>query len=228
MLGFLLSIDGVSPASVFPPDDEVESPCPAIRVRFDSGSTIDRALVCEGTALARGFFRAHGIEVLRPILVRVYDQPFDPPVPHIGAYSAEERQISLLGYERVRARNGGDTLFGLSMDKALYRSVVVHEVAHAIADQNAEARPMPLVVQEYLAYVAQLSTMAPDLRERILSRYQLAAFLDLDEMSSTYYALDPSGFGIKAFRHFLSREDRGRLLRGLLSGEITPAEPDTE
>ena len=50
----------------------------------------------------------------------------------------------------------------------------------------------------------------------------------IDEMSSTYYGLDPSGFGIKAYRHFLSLDDPSRFLRGLLSGEITPIESRME
>ena len=227
-IGLLFWIGGADLEAASAADAEVATACPAIRVRIDSGSPADRALVCEGAAQARDFFRSHGIEVRQPIRLRVQRQPFDAPMRHIGSYSSAERQITLLAYESIRAQNERDSLFGLPMDRALYRTVVVHELAHAIADQHFKVRPVPLVVQEYLAYVAQLSTMAPDLRHRVLSEYPVPAYRHLDEMSSTYYALDPSGFGVKVYRHFRSLDDPGRFLRDLLSGAIRPVESGLE
>jgi len=60
-------------------------------------------------------------------------------------------------------------------------------------------------------------------RSAILERYDLPAYEDIEEMSSTFYALNPSGFGVKVFRHYQSLPDPGRFIRGLLSGDIQPA-----
>ena len=104
----------------------------------------------------------------------------------------------------------------------MYESVIVHEVSHAIVEQNLAYRPSSRVVHEYIAYAAQLSTMTPDLRRDILRRYQRPGYADVDEMSWVYYELDPSGFGVKVYRHFLTLTDPGRFLHDLLDGTIRP------
>jgi hypothetical protein len=118
----------------------------------------------------------------------------------------------------------------MQMNEALYVGVVVHEIAHAIAGQHFEIRPASVVAQEYIAYAAQLSTMEPETRSEILQRYDLAAFGGIGEMSSTFYGLNPSGFGVKVFRHYqsLSGPGRSQFIRGLLSGAIRPTDSEPE
>lgn len=206
-----------------------KSTCPAIVVDVGSGSDEDRVLVCEGVAKARSFFREHGVEVQRRIRVRLHATAMGERSNHIGLYDARNAQVELLTFEQARRQTIDDSLFGMQTNEALYVSVVAHEMAHAIADQNFEVRPASLVAQEYIAYVAQLSTMEPALRAKVLQSYgHLAAFDGIEEMSSTYYGLNPSGFGVKAYRHYLSAPQRSQFINGLLSGVIAPAGFDTE
>jgi hypothetical protein len=114
------------------------------------------------------------------------------------------------------------------MTPALYESVVVHEVSHAIIEQNLTTRPTSRVIHEYIAYAAQLSSMVPDLRQDILRRYRQPGYADVDEMSWVYYQLDPSGFGVKVYRHFRALSDPTAFLQGLLSGAIRPAAERSE
>jgi hypothetical protein len=87
---------------------------------------------------------------------------------HIGLYDARSAQVELLTFEQTRRQTLSDSLFGMQTNQGLYVSIVVHEMAHAIADQNFEVRPASLVAQEHIAYVAQLSTMEPALRAKVL------------------------------------------------------------
>jgi len=205
-----------------------KSACPAIVVDIGSGSAKDRTLVCDGVAKARTFFLAHGIEVQRRIRVRLHGTAIGERANHIGLYDARSDQVELLTFGQARHQTAKDSLFGMQTNEALYVSVVVHEIAHAIAHQNFEVRPASLVAQEYIAYVAQLSTMEEPMRSKILHTYDLDAFGSIDEMSSTYYGLNPSGFGIKAFRHYQALPERSRFISGLLSGAIRPAGFETE
>lgn len=204
--------------------------CPAIVVDQGAGSAEDRALVCDGAAKARVFFRSHGIGVERQIRIRLHAAGIVERANHIGLYDAEKDQVELLTFERAKRQTLKDSLFGMQMNEALYVGVVVHEIAHAIAGQHFEIRPASVVAQEYIAYAAQLSTMAPCTRSKILQRYDLAAFDDIEEMSSTFYGLNPSGFGIKVFRHYqsLSGPERGQFIRDLLSGAVRPIDSESE
>lgn len=186
-------------------------------------------MVCEGVAKARAFFREHGVEVQRRIRVRLHGTAMGERGNHIGLYDARNGQVELLTFEEARRQTANDSMFGIKTNEALYVSIVVHEIAHAIADQNFEIRPASLVAQEYIAYVAQLSAMQPPLRSKVLRAYDhLSAFEGIEEMSSTYYGLNPSGFGIKVFRHYQSLPKPSQFINGLLSGVIRPVEFETE
>ena len=196
--------------------------CPPIVVTPGGGSAQDREQVCAGAAAARDFLRDHGILVRRRISLTLHDQCIDDGSAHVGLYDADSDRIKLLSYAQARRQTAEDALFGVAMTPELYRSVITHEVSHAIVEQNLMQRPASRIVHEYIAYAAQLSTMRAGLRQRILSHYRQPGYADVSEMSWVYYQLDPSGFGVKAYRHFRSLPEPGRFLRDLISGAVQP------
>lgn len=199
---------------------EASPDCAACITGLEKMPVADRALICRASARVRDFFTRYGIDPGAAIQVRLAAQESVQAPRHLGLYDLRHRQITLLPYEHARDRMIPDMLFGETIDEALYTSVVAHELAHAIADRHFRHRPASRVAQEYIAYTVQLSTLESSMRRGILSRFDQTAFADIDEMSTTYYALDPSGFGIKAFLHFRQLDDPGAFLHGLLSGEI--------
>jgi hypothetical protein len=230
-------VHGASVAAILIGTATLLSPVVAGEARFDCGACIaglesmpvaDRELICRATVRVQDFFAGYGIDPGAVIRVGPAEEGSAQTPRHLGLYDLRQRRITLLPYEHARRRDIPDMLFGQEINAALYVSVVAHELAHAIADQHFRQRPAPLVAQEYIAYTAQLSTLESGIRREILSRSRRTAFADIDEMSTTYYALDPSGFGIKAFLHFRQLDDPGAFLRGLLSGEIYSDSWDNE
>ncbi len=208
--------------------DSTGSSCPTIRLDGGVGSAEERALVCGAAASARAFFGQLGIELKRPFRLRLHQTEIAGRSLHLGSYDARLDQVDLLTLGGAQNRTTRDALFGMQMDGALYQSLVVHEIAHAIAGQHFGYRPVSPVAQEYLAYVAQLSTMDPAQRSAILQAYDLQAFGGVEAMSQTYYALDPSGFGVKAWLHFRRLADPAGFVRDVLSGAIRPRAWDAE
>lgn len=194
--------------------------CPEIEVEVTAESPADRALVCEGAIRAQAFFRMHGIPVKHPIRIRLHPSAIDHYALHIGVYDASQRRIDLLTPAAAKRRCRLQSPFDLPMDTQLYTSFVVHEVAHAIADQNFEIRPASQVAHEYIAYAAQLTMLPAALRSEILQRYTVAGFDDIGDISLTYQALDPSAFAVKVFRHYQSLPNQGVFIRDLLSGTL--------
>ena len=112
------------------------------------------------------------------------------------------------------------TWFNLPIDASLYRSLVAHEVAHAIGARNFKVTQPSLQAKEYIAYVTQLATMLPELRERVLSQFPGQGFEGDWQMSTTIYLLDPMRFGAQAYRHFLKRGNGGSYLHSILAGKV--------
>jgi hypothetical protein len=102
------------------------------------------------------------------------------------------------------------------MEPALYRSLVAHEVAHAVAAANFEITNPAIQAHEYIAYVTMFATMAPTLRERLLARYPGGGYEDDGQMSSTILLFDPMRFGAQAYRHYL--ESGSAYLHAVVAG----------
>lgn len=181
----------------------------------------DRRLLCEAAQKATQFFHRYGLSrrhALR-IIVREEAETRGGSI-EIGRYESKSGEVNMLSFEAYRRENAGKRPFRSPVNQALYISFGVHEIAHAIADENFRVSPVPWLAQEYIGAVAQFATMDPDLRNRILKRYRLTAFDTPESMSSIYYQLDPGAFAIKAYLHYDALEDPQTFLQDLLTGSI--------
>lgn len=200
--------------------------CPGIALQVTLGSASDRVLICKGASRAVAFFGLHDLGILEKIQVRLTaDDEIMKRGTHIGLYDAQTGVIQFLGFQQALRQCAERSPFGTPMDEALYTSFATHEVAHAIAEQNFEIEPKSRIAHEYIAYVAQISTMQPEKREAVLQNYRVEAFENPAQMSLIYYGLDPSAFAVKAYRHFQGLPDQTGFLQALLSGAIRPGTP---
>ncbi|MDJ0739328.1 MAG: hypothetical protein QNJ91_06405 [Gammaproteobacteria bacterium] len=198
-----------------------DADCPAIAIDDDAGVAADtRRLVCQGAGAALTFLAGHGVQPQRRIRVALRPTLRSGDTHLIGRYDRRSDRIELLTFDAAAELSVTDALFGEAMDAALYRSVVAHEVAHAIVEQNRSPAQRSRVPHEYVAYVVQLSVLPATTRARILARDDAPAYASVDEMSWIYYLLDPGSFGVKAYRHFVGLADPRRFLDELLSGAI--------
>ena len=202
--------------------DPIAYQCADLPIRVISKSSKDLERVCAGAAKADAFFESHGIKIKNPIPIRLHESIINNHPAHIGLYDSKHNQIDLLSYQQTLQRCHEQPPFGVPMCEPIYISFIVHEISHAIADQNFQYRPVPLIAQEYLAYVAQFATMDSPSQADILQHYDLEPYDSLESMSIIYYGLDPNAFGIKTFLHYQSLSNPGQFIRDLLSGAIKP------
>ena len=104
--------------------------------------------------------------------------------------------------------------YGLKMSKEFYESLIVHEVAHFIAEKIV-GRKIDNTDSEYIAYVVQLSQMHPKMRLSILSQRSLSAF-KTEDINLEVMLFDPAVFAAKSYLHF--KENKGQYLKEILSG----------
>ncbi|MCG6967933.1 MAG: hypothetical protein LJE59_15655 [Chromatiaceae bacterium] len=202
--------------------------CPdAASLSVATGDADDLALVCDGGASALTFLSGLGLSVPAALSIEVVHSL--PPLygaSQIGSYDARADRIQVLAYACCAAMGTReDVLFGQPVSPDLYRSIVAHEVAHALVTANYSGETPSIVAQEYIAYTTQFVAMSPELRERILAASRISAFAGEQQMSAMLYFIDPQAFGVAAYRHFAAQRDGRLIVWRLLRGEARLARP---
>ncbi|MCL4802013.1 MAG: hypothetical protein KJ025_20650 [Burkholderiales bacterium] len=205
------------------PAQAVEQRCAGVDVVVQAPLRADARTACEGARAAIEFLAGQGLRVPGPIAVHVVAElPETANSEAIGAYLHRERRAYILTYKAFLAQT---RMFELPGDRDLYRSLAAHEVAHVVAAANfAVAKPL-IEAQEYVAYVAQLASMAPKLRSRVLAQYHGQGFATDLEMNTAIYLVDPDRFGVNAYRHFARPENGTAFLARVLAGRILAFQP---
>jgi hypothetical protein len=195
--------------------NEIRCSAPNVVVRSPDRS--DALIACEAAGDAIEFLSSQGMDVSADIAIELLKRL--PPVEcssAAGCYIESERRALILVYsEFIKFR----TWFDVPIDRALYRSLVSHEVAHLVADLNFKVPKPSIQAKEYIAYITQFSIMEPLQRERILSQYPCEAFEGDWKMSTTIYMFDCMGFGVRAYLHFLNLANRREYLQSILNGK---------
>lgn len=190
--------------------------------------SVDADLVCSAAKSTFEFMRRNGFGATKSITVQVLDQPAEAfRNGELGRFDGNRRETLILSFAVAQIEARDSPPFNTPMNKELYQSFVVHELAHAIAHSAFEIARPSVVAQEYIAYTVQLATMPPALREEILARYRVDAFADESEMSELYYAFDPCVFAVKAYRHFMTLSEPQAFYKRLLTGAFQPENTGT-
>ncbi len=196
-------------------------PCPNPKAVVALSQPEDCETACAGAIDAISFLEANGFRLAGPINVHPMGAITEEILADaFGYFDSRTGRIHVQNFSASKEAVQGLGIFGLPMDRDLYRSIVVHEVAHLIASHNFTMESPPRAAQEYIAYVTQLATMPPSLRDRILANFPGEGFRASMEISSIYYMLSPQKFAIGVYRHFVRPENGAAYFRRLLAGEI--------
>ena len=195
----------------------VERRCDGADVRVQATDLEDVATACEGARRALAFLARYGLASDHVIEVELLAQlPAGLRESAVGCYNRQTHRMAVLTYAEFVKRGNW---FGLPIDRALYRSVVAHEVAHAVVGCQPGAAKLPLPAHEYMAYVAMFGTMEPPMRERVLANFPGAGFEHDAQINSLVYGFDPMRFGASAWQHFSRLADGQAYLRRILAGQ---------
>ena len=192
--------------------------CDGQNVSVRSPGTADAKVACDGARDAIGFLAAQGFDVASEVAIDLVPKlPRRAGAGAAGCYLKSERRAVVMTFVEFGKLG---TWMSVQIDAALYRSLVAHEVAHAVAACNFKVAKPSIQAQEYIAYVTMLATMPPALRERMLSQFPGQAFQGDWQMNSTVYLMDPTRFGVLAYRHFLNAGNGRDYLHAILAGRV--------
>ncbi len=201
-----------------PTAPSAERRCDGADVRVQVTDVADIAAACEGARRALAFLARQGLASDHVIDVELLPQlPPGLRESAVGCYNRRTHRVAVLAYAAFLGRG---TWFGVPIDRGLYRSVVAHEVAHAVVGCQPGAAQLPLPAHEYMAYVAMFGTMEPRLLERVLANYAGTGFDHDAQINSLMYAFDPMRFGANAWQHFRRQADGRAYFQRILAGEV--------
>ena len=195
-----------------------ETRCGGGGVVVHAADHADARLACDGAADAIGFLAAQGLDVSGEVAIDVVQRlPAAAGASAAGCYLDPERRVLVLSFAEFRKFK---TWLNLPIDARIYRSLVSHEVAHAVAACNFRIARPSIQAKEYIAYVTMFATMAPGQRELVLAQFPGPGFEGDWQMGTTVYMLDPLRFGAQAYRHFLNPGNGRDYLHAILAGKV--------
>lgn len=181
--------------------------------------TADAVTACEGALAAVAFMATLSLELTHDITIKIADElPLPKSTLAAGCYEVAKEKISLLNYSTLKKTF--DDWHGLPIDRHLYSSLAAHEVAHAVASCHFTIQQPTLIAEEYIAYIVMISSMPPDLRQRVLQAFPGQGFVDDWEMTPTMYLMAPMFFAVQAYRHYLMPGNGRDFLFRVLAGEV--------
>jgi len=198
-------------------------PCPEANATVVFEDQSQALMACAAAKGAIGFWADWDLAGSTPLTIEVVEGLTPVHGRHLfGMYDAPTSTIKILSLTACQESVGANPIFGMAFDEELYRSFIVHEVAHAIADQIFAVDIPSIAAHEYIAYVAQLATMPVMLRDRILSWASVEGFVDEYEISEIYLGFSPEHFALKSYLHYLRPENGKAFVNRLLTGDFVP------
>ncbi len=147
--------------------------CSESKVEIIGGGGTEQGWVCAAVQEAESFFSLNGMELPKGLTLLLTDRiPGNDDRHAIGQYDARSNRIRLLPYEQaLRLSRKDPPPLGLPMSPELWRSYAVHEMAHAAAEKAFAPGVGKFTASEYIAAVAQLSSLPGKTRENIFRHF---------------------------------------------------------
>jgi hypothetical protein len=191
--------------------------CANSSISIEADEPVDHDDICNSAEDALVFFERLDIALTHPLVIEIVQNlPDWMSETAVGCYHEEERKASVLTLPEFEKR---EVWFGAPVNRLMYRSLVTHEVAHAVASCNFKISEPTIHAEEYLAYVAMFAMMNPVLRARTMVENPEAGFDSELEINEITYSFDPMRFAVAAYRHYLKKEHGDAFLLKVLSGK---------
>jgi len=165
-----------------------------------------------------------GFAIKEKLTVEVVEDlrhPFGMPV--VGKSDSAEFRVQVASPSQCRQLARKEIALAEVDFHALYESIVVHEVIHAVLWQqldHPQNESLSSIAAEYVAYAFQLISLPEADRGNLLAAFPRAPPRDLGPFNYMALQLNPLRFATNAYRHLMSVDDRCEFLRRIISGEV--------
>jgi hypothetical protein len=198
--------------------------CAAPGLRVDAPAPL-RGDLCDLASETAAVLAMCNLPLRRPILVEAVEEIIHPMSTCLGSYDCADEHIRVVVRDDYSALVEPGDPYGLIPPDVLLGALLAHEMAHALVEQNAGGRAVPLVDHEYIAAAMELERLAPEWRDVLLEDAGLAAPSE-GRIDIWIYRLAPRRFAANAWLHFSLPGNGCALVGRLVSGEASFERPE--
>lgn len=203
----------------WPTDTGAQERCAEVPVDVAAPSPRERALACSAAKHGLSLLSGCGISLRRPLHIEITKELRHPTgLPALGFFDAKHEKAVVAQYENVSFLVQG-TPYALLPQAELYRSLIIHEVVHAVMHQNLRRKALSHAAYEYPAYVLQIASFPPAVRDRFLQTVGGSTPHTDFLFSDSVLLMDPFVFAARAYHHFSTSAKGCAHLVALLEGE---------
>ncbi len=180
------------------------SQCEGTAVVVNYDTIKDLELVCDAVKdvnkVAKKIGLSEGLDVSVSIIDRLTIGYIGTPIALFEPANKKIQVLSMAGYKKSLLNY---VIFDQKIDTELFKSIIIHELAHALAWNNMKTRRLNRGLHEYFAYVIQFALLDNIHRDKIIASTDVKAYTDLSEITEVYYYLSPKIFAIKSYKSYL-------------------------
>ena len=195
--------------------------CPDAPVDVMATSPDERRLACSAANEAIQRLDACGINLRRPLHVQIMSEvrhPFSGAI--FGLFDTKQERVLVTQEANMPALVEG-TPYAMLPQRDFYRSLIIHEVIHAVMHQNLKRPVSSHAAYEYPAYALQIEALSAGVRDMFLQSFDQQAIKANSIFSDAILLFDPYFFAARAYEHFKASPDGCAHLAGILEGEVS-------
>lgn len=192
--------------------------CSDLPVEVGGATPDEFRLACAAARQVFGYLSVCGIYPLQTVRIRIDPDRQHPQKGRVFAmYDTDFQTVVITALAQVRSLVRG-TPYDVIPEREFFRSVVVHEVTHAVLHRHYKSELQSQSAQEYPAYALQYKSLSDDTRTRLLSE------IGIDEAGNSVFndillALNPFRFGAQVYKHYVRAVDSCANFHQLLRNE---------
>jgi len=176
----------------------------------------DYHLVCESVNDVIEIAKEIGFSDQLKITISIVDRlSINSTAKLLALFNPNTMEIQVLSMAACKKAFGKEVVFAQEIDKELHKSIIIHEIAHALFWNNMGNKIIAREIHEYFAYTIQLALLDENHRDKIISLNNVPAYSNLSEISEEYYLLSPTQFAVKSYLHFISVKEGWPFLQSL-------------
>jgi len=192
--------------------------CDTTNISVSGARPGDLELACDAVRAARAVFEKCAIPLPEGVLKIEIVDDMEPGC--VGLFHCGEGRIEVLSPGGMAQRRAATDAFGHLTIESYFRSIIVHEVAHALFD----VVPCPFdachTANEYIAYAIQIKSLTARERAGFEASYDFKRRVSRDELSTMILFMAPGLFAQKTWAHLSQRDDTCGYLGRILDGTV--------
>lgn len=198
----------------------VQERCTEAPIDVTAASANERHLACDAANNALQLLARCNIFPRRALRIEMSGEvrrPFGGAV--VGLFDPIKGKIFITQYENVASLVSG-TAFSELPQRDFFKSLIVHEVVHAVMHQNYKRQPGSHAAYEYPAYALQIESLPSSVRDKFMQTINIGADKHKIVFSDSVLSFDPFFFAARAYEHFRGSANGCAHLLALIEGEV--------